>query len=177
MQAEYARIPYASVTCVKLPESVTDEQAIMISDIFPTGYFGADIADVSDGDTVAVFGCGPVGQFAIVSAFMMGAGRVFAVDNREDRLEMARAQGAEVVNFEEEDPVGTVQELTGGIGTDRVIEAVGVDAEAPGGERDEQEVDQVAPRRTRRKTVCGNPAAPPRNRRCGRPKPCAKPGP
>jgi threonine dehydrogenase-like Zn-dependent dehydrogenase len=145
MQAEYARIPYASVTCVKLPESVTDEQAIMISDIFPTGYFGADIAGVSDGDTVTVFGCGPVGQFAIVSAFMMGAGRVFAVDNREDRLEMARAQGAEVVNFDEEDPVGTVQELTGGIGTDRVIEAVGVDAEAPGGERDEQEIGQVAP--------------------------------
>jgi threonine dehydrogenase-like Zn-dependent dehydrogenase len=145
MQAEYARIPYASVTCVKLPENVTDEQAIMISDIFPTGYFGADIADVSDGNTVTVFGCGPVGQFAIVSAFMMGASRVFAVDNREDRLEMARTQGAEVVNFDEEDPVGTVQELTGGIGTDRVIEAVGVDAEAPGGERDEQEVGQVAP--------------------------------
>ncbi len=145
MQAEYARIPYASVTCVKLPENVIDEQAIMISDIFPTGYFGADIADVSDGDTVTVFGCGPVGQFSIVSAFMMGAGRVFAVDNREDRLEMARAQGAEVVNFDEEDPVGTVQELTGGIGTDRVIEAVGVDAEAPGGERDEQEIGQVAP--------------------------------
>ena len=145
MQAEYARIPYASVTCVKLPENVTDEQAIMTSDIFPTGYFGADIAGVSDGDTVAVFGCGPVGQFAIASALMMGAGRVFAVDNEPDRLEMARAQGAEVVNFDEEDPVGTVQELTGGIGTDRVIEAVGVDAEAPGGERDEQEIGQVAP--------------------------------
>jgi threonine dehydrogenase-like Zn-dependent dehydrogenase len=145
MQAEYARVPYASVTCVKLPENVTDEQAIMISDIFPTGYFGADIAGVSDGDTVTVLGCGPVGQFAIVSAFMMGAGRVFAVDNQPDRLQMARAQGAEVVNFEEEDPVGTVQELTGGIGTDRVIEAVGVDAEAPGGERDEQETSQVAP--------------------------------
>jgi threonine dehydrogenase-like Zn-dependent dehydrogenase len=145
MQAEYARVPYANVTCVKLPENVTDEQAIMISDIFPTGYFGADIAGVSDGDTVTVFGCGPVGQFAIASAFMMGAGRVFAVDNQPDRLEMARAQGAEVVNFDEEDPVGTVQELTGGIGTDRVIEAVGVDAEAPGGERNEQEIGQVAP--------------------------------
>jgi threonine dehydrogenase-like Zn-dependent dehydrogenase len=69
MQAEYVRVPYASVTCVKLPDQVSDEQAIMISDIFPTGYFGADIADVSDGDTVAVFGCGPVGQFAITSAF------------------------------------------------------------------------------------------------------------
>jgi len=145
MQAEFVRVPYAGVTCVKLPENVTDEQAIMISDIFPTGYFGADIADVSDGDTVTVFGCGPVGQFAIASAFMMGAGRVFAVDRETSRLEMARAQGAEIVNFDEEEPVGTIQELTGGIGTDRVIEAVGVDAEAPGGERDEQETSQVAP--------------------------------
>jgi threonine dehydrogenase-like Zn-dependent dehydrogenase len=145
MQAEYARISYASVTCVKLPGNVTDEQATMISDIFPTGYFGADLADVSDGDTVTVLGCGPVGQFAIVSAFMMGAGRVFAVDNQPDRPEMARAQGAEVVNFEEEDPVGAVQELTGGIGTDRMTEAVGVDAEAPGGDEDEQEIGQVAP--------------------------------
>jgi len=76
---------------------------------------------------------------------MMGAGRVFAVDNQPDRLEMARAQGAEVVNFDEEDPVGTVQELTGGIGTDRVIEAVGIDAEASGGERDKQEIGQAAP--------------------------------
>ena len=145
MQAEYARVPYASVTCIKLPENVSDEQAIMIRDIFPTGYFGADIADVSDGDTVAVFGCGPVGQFAITSAFIMGAGRVFAVDRLPDRLEMAKAQGAEVVNFDEEDPVGTIQELIGGIGTDRVIEAVGVDAEAPGEEQFEQETDQVAP--------------------------------
>jgi threonine dehydrogenase-like Zn-dependent dehydrogenase len=79
---------------------------------------------------VAVFGCGPVGQFAIASAFIMGAGRVFAVDRLPDRLEMAKAQGAEVVNLDEEDPVGTIQELTGGIGTDRVIEAVGVDAES-----------------------------------------------
>jgi threonine dehydrogenase-like Zn-dependent dehydrogenase len=144
MQAEYARVPYASVTCVKLPDNVSDEQAIMISDIFPTGYFGADIAGVSDGDTVAVFGCGPVGQFAITSAFIMGVGRVFAVDRKADRLEMARAQGAEVVNFDEEDPVGAIQELTGGIGTDRVIEAVGVDAEAPGGKQFEQETAEVA---------------------------------
>jgi threonine dehydrogenase-like Zn-dependent dehydrogenase len=174
MQAEYARVPYANVTCVKLPENVTDEQAIMISDIFPTGYFGADIAGVSDGDTVTVFGCGPVGQFAIASAFMMGAGRVFAVDNQPDRLEMARTQGAEVVNFDEEDPVGTVQELTGGIGTDRVIEAVGVDAEAPGGERDEQEIGQVAPETNPQE---GDLWAPLRSRRCGPQGPYARPGP
>jgi len=131
LQAEYARIPYANVGPVKLPENVTDEQAIMISDIFPTGYFGAEIAEIQDGDTVAVFGCGPVGQFAIASAFVTGAGRVLAVDREPSRLEMARAQGAEVVDFDEEDPVETIQRLTGGIGVDRVIEAVGVDAEAP----------------------------------------------
>jgi threonine dehydrogenase-like Zn-dependent dehydrogenase len=153
MQAEYARIPFASVNCVKLGEQVTDEQAIMISDIIPTGWFGADLAEVSDGDTVAVFGCGPVGQFAITSAFIMGAGQVFAVDKDESRLEMARAQGAQVINYNEEDPVGTIFELTGGIGVDRVIEAVGVDAESPqsgpagevaGGEYAE-ELNRVAP--------------------------------
>lgn len=153
MQAEYARIPYAAVTCVKLPEQVTDQQAIMISDIWPTGWFGADLAEVSDGNAVAVFGCGPVGQFAIASAFIMGAGHVFAVDKEESRLEMARAQGAQVINYNEEDPVGTIMELTGNIGVDRVIEAVGVDAEAPQsgpvGEATEgqfqQERDAVAP--------------------------------
>jgi threonine dehydrogenase-like Zn-dependent dehydrogenase len=153
MQAEYARVPYANVTCVKLPEQVTDEQAIMISDIFPTGYFGADLAEVSDGDSVVVFGCGPVGQFSITSAKILNAGRVLAVDNDESRLEMARAQGAEAINFDEEDPVETIFELTGGIGVDRVIEAVGVDAKSPqsgpqgemmGGEFQE-ELNRVAP--------------------------------
>ncbi len=125
----------------------------MISDIWPTGWFGADLAEVSDGDSVAVFGCGPVGQFAIASAFIMGAGHVFAVDKEESRLEMARAQGAQVINYNEEDPVSTIMELTGNIGVDRVIEAVGVDAEAPRsgpvGEATEgqfhQERDTVAP--------------------------------
>src|SRR5919199_1227751 len=153
MQAEYARVPFASVNCVKLPEQVTDQQAIMISDIFPTGYFGADLAEVEDGDTVAVFGCGPVGQFSIASAWLMGAGRVLAVDRDESRLEMARAQGAEVINFDEEDPVETIFDLTGGIGVDRVIEAVGVDAmssrTAPTGEVAEgdfqEELNRVAP--------------------------------
>jgi threonine dehydrogenase-like Zn-dependent dehydrogenase len=128
LQAEYARIPFANVGLVKLPESVSDDQAIMLSDIFPTGYFGADIAGIKPADTVAVFGCGPVGQFAIASAMMMGAGRVLAVDANESRLEMARAQGAETVNFDEEDPTEIVKELTGGIGVDRAIDAVGVDA-------------------------------------------------
>jgi threonine dehydrogenase-like Zn-dependent dehydrogenase len=129
LQAEFARIPFANVGLVKLPDEVSDEQAILLSDIFPTGYFGADIAGIGAGDTVAVFGCGPVGQFAITGAFLMGAGRVFAVDNVPDRLEMARVQGAEVINFDHEDPVETIQRLTGGIGSDRAIDAVGVDSE------------------------------------------------
>ena len=129
LQAEKARIPYAHVGLVKLPDEVTDDQAIMISDIFPTAYFGADIAGIEDGDTVAVFGCGPVGQFVIASAMLMGAGRVFAIDRVPSRLEMARNQGAEVINFEEEDPVETLHRLTNGIGVDRAIDAVGVDAQ------------------------------------------------
>ena len=129
LQAEKARIPYANVGLVKLPPEVSDDQAIMISDIFPTAYFGADIAGIEDGDTVAVFGCGPVGQFVIASAQLLGAGRVFAIDRVPSRLEMARAQGAEVINFEEEDPVETLQRLTNGIGVDRAIDAVGVDAQ------------------------------------------------
>ena len=155
LQAEKARIPFAHVGLVKLPDAVSDEQAILISDIFPTGWFGAEIAEVGEGDTVAVFGAGPVGQFAIASAKMMGAGRVFAVDRREDRLAMARKQGAECVNFETEDPVETLVALTGGIGVDRVIDAVGVDAEhahhgdaAPDGEEAERfaaQKDRVAP--------------------------------
>src|SRR5690606_31494492 len=104
LQAEYARVPYANVGLIKLPDEVSDEQAILISDIFPTGYFGAELAEIKNGDTVAVFGCGPVGQFAIASAKLKGAGRVLAVDSIVSRLEMARDQGAEVINFDEEDP-------------------------------------------------------------------------
>lgn len=129
LQAEYARIPYAHVGLVKLPEEVSDEQAILISDIFPTGYFGARLAEVRAGDTVAVFGCGPVGQFAIMSAHLMKAGRVFAVDQIPDRLAKAQELGAETIDFSREDPVETLRRLTGGIGPDRAIDAVGVDAE------------------------------------------------
>ncbi|NLW87079.1 MAG: glutathione-dependent formaldehyde dehydrogenase [Planctomycetes bacterium] len=128
LQAEKARVPFANVGLVKIPNEVTDDQAIMLSDIFPTGYFGADIAEVEPGNTVAVFGCGPVGQFTILSALLLGAGRVIAVDCVPMRLEMARDQGAEVVNFEEDDPVEAILQLTGGIGVDRSIDAVGIDA-------------------------------------------------
>lgn len=131
LQAEYARIPFANSGLVKLPEEVSDEAALMVSDIVPTGYFGAHMAEIRPGKSVAVLGCGPVGIFAIVSSQLMGAGRVFAVDNRPSRLDMARTLGAEVVNFDAEDPVETLRELTGGIGVDRVIDAVGVDAAPP----------------------------------------------
>ena len=105
LQAEKARIPYAHVGMVKIPDNVSDDQAILVSDIFPTGWFGADLAGIEPGHSVAVFGCGPVGQFAIASARLMGAGRIIAVDHHPDRLEMAQRQGAEVVDFDKEDPV------------------------------------------------------------------------
>ncbi|HEY9155926.1 MAG TPA: alcohol dehydrogenase catalytic domain-containing protein [Opitutaceae bacterium] len=131
LQAEFARVPLSPVGLVKLPPNVTDDQAILISDIFPTGYFGVDIAEIEAGDTVVVFGCGPVAQFAIASAKLMRAGRIFAVDCIPSRLEMAKAQGAEVINFNAEDPIEALKELTGGIGVDRAIDAVGIDAVQP----------------------------------------------
>ncbi|MEO3859964.1 zinc-dependent alcohol dehydrogenase [Acrocarpospora sp. B8E8] len=155
LQAEFARIPYAHTTMVAIPPGVTDEQAILISDIFPTGWFGARLAQVRNGDVVVVLGAGPVGQLAALSARMQGAGRVLIVDGNADRLETARLQNAETIDFNAEDPVEVVRELTGGIGADRVIEAVGVDAESPkagpaagGADRAafERERRQVAPR-------------------------------
>ena len=131
LQAERARIPFANVGAVKLPEEVDDDQAILLSDIVPTGYQAADDAEIKPGNTVAVFGCGPVGQFCIAAARLMDAGRIIAVDTITSRLEMARAQGAEVINFNNEDPVSVIKELTGGIGVDRCIDAVGVDAVGP----------------------------------------------
>ncbi len=129
LQADKARIPYAHIGLIKLPDAVTDDQAILLSDVFPTGYFGAEMAEIDEGDTVAVFGCGPVGQFAIASAKLLGAARVFAVDCLEDRLAMACEQGAETINFDKEDPVETIHRLTGGIGVDRAIDAVGIDSD------------------------------------------------
>nr|WP_314580236.1 zinc-dependent alcohol dehydrogenase [uncultured Pseudomonas sp.] len=128
LQAEKARIPYANIGLIKLPEAITDNQAIAMSDIFPTAWFGAEMAEIKDGDTVAVFGCGPVGLFAIISAKLMGAGRVFAIDGLNDRLARARHLGAECINFEEQDPVEAINRLTDDIGVDRAIDAVGIDA-------------------------------------------------
>ncbi|HZX97729.1 MAG TPA: alcohol dehydrogenase catalytic domain-containing protein [Myxococcales bacterium] len=131
MQAEFVRVPFAHTNLIKLPDEVSDEQAIVLSDIFPTAYFGADIADIEPGKTVAVFGCGPVGQLVIASCKLMHAGRIFAIDCLPDRLEMARAQGAEIIDFSKEDPIAVLMELTGGVGADRAIDAVGVDATLP----------------------------------------------
>lgn len=131
LQAAYARVPFAHTGPVKLPEAMSDDDAILLSDILPTAWFGARLAEVSAGNTVAVLGAGIVGQLAMASAILQGAGRVIAVDHRPDRLEGARYQGAEPVNFDEEDPVETILRLTNGIGADRVIDAVGVDAEYP----------------------------------------------
>jgi threonine dehydrogenase-like Zn-dependent dehydrogenase len=151
LQAERQRVPFANFGLVKLPDEVSDDQAILLSDIFPTGWFGASLADLAPGTSVAVYGCGPVGQFAIASAFLRGAARVIAIDSKPDRLERARAQGAECIDFEADDPVATVKELTGGTGVDAVIDAVGVDAEGPSrAGRDEKaqaakQVKEVAP--------------------------------
>lgn len=138
LQAEYARIPYANVGPMKLPDDITDEQAIVLSDILPTAWYGAELAEVRPGRTVAVFGCGPVGLLAILSALAMGAGRVLAVDHVASRLDRARRLGAETIDFDEEDPVETIRELTLGIGVDRVIDAVGVEGEPPGAPEGEQ---------------------------------------
>ncbi|MDF3311993.1 alcohol dehydrogenase catalytic domain-containing protein [Rhodococcus sp. T2V] len=133
LQAEYARVPHATTTLVKIPDAVTDDQAIMTSDVMPTGWFGARLAQVTEGDSVLVLGAGVVGQCAIASAKRQGATRVLVVDGLDDRLAIARTQNAEVINFNTEDPVEVVRELTGGIGVDRVIDAVGVDAQRPSG--------------------------------------------
>ncbi|OFZ56593.1 MAG: glutathione-dependent formaldehyde dehydrogenase [Bdellovibrionales bacterium RIFOXYC1_FULL_54_43] len=131
LQAEFARIPFANVGLVKLPEELSDDEAILLSDILPTAYFGALLAEIKPGDTVAIFGCGPVGQLTIACARHFRTGRIIAVDSIQSRLELARAQGAEIVNYDAENPVEAIMRLTGGIGVDRAIDAVGVDANCP----------------------------------------------
>ncbi len=132
-QAEYLRVPFADVGHVKVPDSLSDEQVLFLSDIFPTGYMAAEQAGIEPGDTVAVWGCGPVGQFAIQSAWMLGAGRVVAIDNVPERLEMARTVGrAEILNFDEVKVYDALQEMTKGRGPDRCIDSVGTEAHAGG---------------------------------------------
>jgi threonine dehydrogenase-like Zn-dependent dehydrogenase len=131
-QAEYARVPYADVGMLKVPDGLTDEQALFLSDILPTGYMAAEQGNIEPGDTVAVWGCGPVGQFSMVSAYLLGAERVIGIDRFADRLELARARaGADTINYEETDVHAALLEATGGRGPDVCIDAVGLEAHAP----------------------------------------------
>ncbi|MCG5061102.1 MAG: glutathione-dependent formaldehyde dehydrogenase [Limnoraphis sp. WC205] len=127
-QAEYARVPFADVGPMKVPDGLSDEQVLFLTDIFPTGYMAAENCDIEPGDTVAVWVCGPVGQFSIRSALMLGAERVIAIDCVPERLQLAQEGGAEIINFEEVDAGEALKEMTGGRGPDRCIEAVGLEA-------------------------------------------------
>jgi threonine dehydrogenase-like Zn-dependent dehydrogenase len=133
-QAEFARVPFADVGPLKIENGFSDEQVLFLSDIFPTGYMGAEMCGIKRGDVIAVWGAGPVGQFAIASAFLLGAERVIAIDRYNYRLDMARNNsGAETINYEEVDNVvDTLNEMTGGRGPDHCIDAVGLEAHAPG---------------------------------------------
>ncbi|HEY1260070.1 MAG TPA: zinc-dependent alcohol dehydrogenase [Stellaceae bacterium] len=129
-QAEYLRVPYADVGPVKVPEGLSDEQVLFLSDIFPTGYMGAEACNIQPGDTIAVWGCGPVGQMAIRCCFLLGAERVLAIDTVPERLQLADAAGAETIDFLAVDVYDRIQELTHGRGADACIDAVGTEAEA-----------------------------------------------
>ena len=132
-QAEYLRVPHADVGPIKIESDLPDEKVLFLSDIFPTGYMAAENAGIEPGDTVAIWGCGPVGQFCIQSAWMLGAGRVIAIDRVPERLEMARVHGkAETINFDDEAIHERLIEMTGGRGPDRCIDAVGAEAHGTG---------------------------------------------
>jgi threonine dehydrogenase-like Zn-dependent dehydrogenase len=131
-QAEYVRVPYADVGPIKVPNSISDDKVLFLSDILPTGYMAAENCNIKEGDTVAVWGCGPVGLFSIVSAFLLGAERVFAIDRIPERLAKAREAGAETINYEEQSVLETLKEATGGRGPDSCIDAVGMEAHGQG---------------------------------------------
>jgi threonine dehydrogenase-like Zn-dependent dehydrogenase len=131
-QAEYVRVPFADIGTVKIESGLTDEQVLFLSDIFPTGYMAAEQCNIQPGDTVAIWGCGPVGQFAIRSCFMLGAERVIAIDRFPDRLRMAGDGGAETIDYEKTDVYDRLMQLTGGRGPDSCMDAVGLEAHMPG---------------------------------------------
>jgi threonine dehydrogenase-like Zn-dependent dehydrogenase len=133
-QAEFARVPFADVGPLKVPDDLSDEKVLFLSDIFPTGYMGAEMCGIKQGDVIAVWGCGPVGQFAIASAKLLGAERVIAIDRFPYRLKIARERaGADVtINYEETSVMEALKELTGGRGPDACIDAVGLEGHAPG---------------------------------------------
>jgi threonine dehydrogenase-like Zn-dependent dehydrogenase len=132
-QAQYLRVPYADVGPIKVPAGLADEQVLFLSDVFPTGYQAAEACNIQRGDTIAVFGCGPVGQFAIKSAFLLGAGRVIAIDTVPERMALARTSGAETLDYKDKDLQKQIVELTQGNGPDSVIEAVGLESHGHGG--------------------------------------------
>ena len=127
-QAQYARVPYADVGPFKVPAHLPDEQVLFLTDIFPTGFMAAENCEIERGETIAVWGCGPVGQFAIRSAFLLGAGRVIAIDTVPERLRMASEAGAETLDSMEDDIFHRLKDMTGGIGPDACIDAVGMEA-------------------------------------------------
>jgi len=127
-QAQYVRVPFADVGPFHVPENLTDEQVLFLSDIFPTGYMAAENCNIQPGATVAIWGCGPVGLFAINSAFMLGAERVIAIDRFPDRLSMAEKAGAETINYKDQHVVGTLNDMTNGRGPDACIDSVGLEA-------------------------------------------------
>jgi threonine dehydrogenase-like Zn-dependent dehydrogenase len=131
-QAEYLRVPYADVGPIKVPSGLSDEQVLFLSDIFPTGYMAAEFCNIQPEDTIAIWGCGPVGQFAIRSAFLLGAKRVIAIDTVPERLALARQAGAETLDFMAEDIYDRIQEMTHGRGADACIDAVGTEPETSG---------------------------------------------
>jgi threonine dehydrogenase-like Zn-dependent dehydrogenase len=131
-QAQYARVPFADVGPLRIPPELRDDQVLFLSDIFPTGYMAAENCNIQPGDIIAVWGCGPVGQFAIRSAYMLGAERVIAIDRVLARLEMAAQGNAETINFDDVDVVEKLKELTGGRGPDACIDAVGMEAHGTG---------------------------------------------
>ena len=132
-QAEYVRVPYADIGPIRIPAELSDEQVLFLSDILPTGYMAAEACNIQPGQVVAVWGCGPVGQFAIQSAYLLGAERVIAIDHYPERLRMAREQsGAETLNFDEVDVLDALKHMTGGRGPDACIDAVGMEAHGAG---------------------------------------------
>jgi threonine dehydrogenase-like Zn-dependent dehydrogenase len=131
-QAQFARVPFADVGPIKIPNDIPDEKAVFLSDIFPTGYMGAENCNIRPGDTIALWGCGPVGQFAIRSCFMLGAGRVIAIDCVPERLEMARAAGAETLDFNKVDVLEALRDMTGNQGPDACMDVVGMEASGHG---------------------------------------------
>lgn len=132
-QAQYVRVPFADIGCLQVPEGIDDEKVLFLSDIFPTGYMAAENCDLKGGEVVAIWGCGPVGQFTIRSAFMLGAERVIAIDRYPERLKMARAAGAEIINYQEVDNLlDELKWVTGGRGPDACIDAVGMEAHGVG---------------------------------------------